>query len=156
MNGQIIQLQSLMDQKKYKEATALCDSITTALADMKSAVDTQGTEVTKAEVAGAAEEIAKMKTLVTDNMKTLGAEDGKKFQDQIAALEAQAGGLQGEIDNKNLLKAYSDAKAIKDQIAAATQEISAKLEVLKAKKGAKPAAKAAKPAAKAAKPAKKK
>ena len=98
-------------------------------------------EAPKAERNTVSEEIAKMKTLVTDNMKTLGAEDSKKYQDQIAALEAQAGGLQGEIDNKNLLKAYNDAKSIKDQIAAATQEISAKLEAAKAKKGAKPAKK---------------
>jgi len=144
VNAQMASLQSLMDQKKYKEATALCDTITTAIEALKSAVDTQGAEIAKTEVASATEEIAKMKTLVTDNAKALGAEDGKKLQDQIAALESQAGALQGEIDNKNFMNAFNTAKSIKDQIAAATQQVTTKLEEAKAKKGAKPAAKPAK------------
>lgn len=136
VNAQMTNLQGLMDGKKYKEATALCDTITTAIEALKAAVETQGAEVAKAEVAGATEEIAKFKTLVNDNAKALGA-DAKKFQDQVAALEAQAGGLQGDIDNKNLLKAYNDAKSIKDQIAAASSEITTALEAAKAAKGGK-------------------
>jgi len=134
VNNQMTSLQGLMDGKKYKEATALADTITTAIEALKAAVETQGAEMAKAEVAGAAEEIAKFKTLVTDNAKALGA-DAQKFQDQVAALESQAGGLQGDIDNKNLLKAFNDAKSIKDQIAAATQEITTALEAAKAAKG---------------------
>lgn len=141
VNSQMTQLQGLMDQKKYKEATALCDSISSAIEVLKSAVQTNGAEITKAEIASATEEIAKMKTLVTDNQKALGAEDGKKFQDQVAALETQAGSLQGDMDNKDFLKAFNTAKSIKDQIAAATQEVTTKLEAARAKKGAKPAKK---------------
>jgi len=139
VNGKMSTLQGLMDSKKYKEATALCDSIATDIANLKTTVSTQGAEMAKTEVAGATEEIAKLKTLVTDNAKALGTEDGKKFADQVAALESQAGGLQGAIDGGDFLKAYNDAKSIKDMATAATTEIGAKMEAAKAKKGAKPA-----------------
>ncbi|MHB9029593.1 MAG: hypothetical protein ACYC9O_12570 [Candidatus Latescibacterota bacterium] len=137
VSAQMTELQSLMDQKKYKEASALADSITTGMDAANAALETNGQQMAQAEVASANEEIVKFKAFVDGNKKVLAAEDMQKYADQTAALEAQVAGLQAELDAANYLNAYNTAKSVKDQIAASTQEVTAKVEEAKTKKGGK-------------------
>jgi hypothetical protein len=153
VNTKMAELENLMTSKKYKDAAALADSLTAQVAAVKSAVETNGQQLTTAEVASANEEVAKLKALSAASAKALGA-DAQKYTDQVTALESQAAGLQAQVDNKQFLAAFNAAKSIKDQTAAATAEITAKAEA--AKPAGKPAkAEKAAKGEKAAKPAKK-
>jgi hypothetical protein len=137
VNAQMTELQSLMDQKKYKEASALADTITAGMEAVNAALETNGQQMAQAEVASANEEIVKFKAFVDGNKKVFAAEDVQKYADQSTALEAQVASLQAELDAKNFLNAYNTAKSVKDQIAASTQEVTAKVEEAKTKKGGK-------------------
>jgi hypothetical protein len=137
VSAQMTELQSLMDQKKYKEATALADSVTAGMDAANAALETNGQQMAQTEVASANEEIVKFKAFADGNKKVFAAEDVQKYTDQTAALEAQVAGLQAELDAQNFLNAYNAAKLVKDQIAASTQEVTAKVEEAKTKKGGK-------------------
>ena len=130
LNAKMADLDNLMSGKKFKEAAALADTLTTEAAAVKAAVETNGQQLATAEVASANEEVAKLKALVAASLKALGA-DSQTYSDQVTALESQASGLQAQIDNMQNLAAFNDSKSIKDQAAAATAEITAKVEAAK-------------------------
>jgi len=142
------ELKSDMDAKKFKEATAICDSLGNELTALQTAVDTNAKDMTTAAVAAAIDTLAKFKAMVTpETIKTLGADEGKKVQETLTALESSAAGLQADVDNGAFQNAFTNANAIKDQVGAAHADVMAKIEAAKAAKGAK----AAKPAKKAKK-----
>jgi len=137
VSAQMTELQGLMDQKKYKDAAAKADSVTTAMEELTTALETNGQQMAQAEVASANEEIVKFKAFIDGNKKVLVGDEAKKFTDQTTAVEGQIAGLQAELDAKNFLNAYNTAKSVKDQLAAATQEVTASIEAAKTKKGGK-------------------
>jgi hypothetical protein len=130
VNTKMAELDNLMTSKKFKDAAALCDSITAQVEAVTAAIETNGQQMTTAEVASANEEVAKLKALVESSKKALAA-DAQKYADQVTALESTAAGLQAQVDNKEYSAAYNAAKSIKDQTAAATAEITAKAEAAK-------------------------
>jgi len=137
VSAQMTELQGLMDQKKYKDAAAKADSVTTAMEELTTALETNGQQMAQAEVASANEEIVKFKAFIDGNKKVLAGDEAKKFTDQTTAVEGQIAGLQAELDAKNFLNAYNTAKSVKDQLAAAAQEVTATIEAAKTKKGGK-------------------
>ncbi len=138
VSAKMAELANLREQKKYKEATALADSIDAAMQVLSAALETNGAQMAQQEAASVGEEITMFKAAVDANKKDLVADDAQKYADQATALETQAAGLQSELDSQNFLSAYNTAKSIKDQVAVSTQEITVKIEEAKAaKKGRK-------------------
>lgn len=137
VNAQMSALQGLMDQKKYKDAAALCDSIETGMTALSAAIDANGQQIAQQEVTAATEGLVTFKALVEANKKALGTDNLQKYTDQITALDTQAAGLQAELDAQNFLNAYTVAKTATDQLTAATTEINTVVEEAKAAKGGK-------------------
>ena len=131
------ELQIAMDNKKYKEASALADSINATVKTLSAAVDTSATEMTKANIDAAKTEVANFKALVTpENLKALG-EGAAAVQEQATGFEAQVAGLDSIAASGALLDAYNSSMSIKDQVVAAAADVNAKVEAAKAAKPAK-------------------
>lgn len=159
--NRMAELQNMMAQKKYRQATALADSLKTDMAALVTATATNAKKIAEQNVAGVSVEIEKMKSLLTpENIKLLGQADTKAFQDETTAFEGQFSALKNDLGNSAFLKVYNDSKPLKDKIAISIQNMNQKLETAKAKemeKATKGKAKAKAPAKPApAKPAPKK
>jgi hypothetical protein len=139
------ELQTLMDNKKNKAATAKADSLTTMVAEVETAIQTNAPAAAKQGVDAAKAELAKFKaTMATpEAKKVIVKDDLKKMKEMEAAFDKDAANLDAAIGNSAFLNAYNDANTLKGKIAAAGQEVAQKIEDAKAKKAAKPAAKAA-------------
>jgi hypothetical protein len=137
VSQQMSELQTQMDNKKYKEASALADSISAVVATVKTAVDSSATELTNQNIAAAKTEVDNFKAIVTpENLKALG-EGAAAVQEQVAGFEAQVAGLDSIAASGALLDAYNSSMSIKDQVVAAAADVNAKVEAAKAAKPAK-------------------
>lgn len=137
VSQQMVELQSQMDQKKYKEASALVDSISTVVKTLSAAVDSSATELTNQNIAAAKTEVENFKAIVTPgNLKALG-EGAAAVQEQVVGFEAQVAGLDSIVASGALLDAYNNSTSIKDQVVAAAADVKAKVEAAKAAKPAK-------------------
>jgi len=137
------ELQSLMDSKKNKAATAKADSLTAMVAEVETAIQTNAPAAAKQGVDSAKAELAKFKaTMATpEAKKVIVKDDLKKMKEMEAAFDKDAANLDTEIGNSAFLNAYNDSNTLKGKIAAAGQEVAQKIEDAKAKKAVKPAAK---------------
>ncbi|MFA6470924.1 MAG: hypothetical protein WCU00_02700 [Candidatus Latescibacterota bacterium] len=137
------ELQTLMDNKKNKAATAKADSLTALVAEVETAIQTNAPAAAKQGVDAAKAELAKFKaTMATPEAKKVIVKDElKKMKEMEAAFDKDAANLDAAIGNSAFLNAYNDANTLKGKIAAAGQEVAQKIEDAKAKKAVKPAAK---------------
>lgn len=131
------ELQGLMDQKKYKDAASLADSIATDMGNLKSAIEANAQSMADQSIQAVNAELATFKGLLTpDTIKLLGEADAKTYQDQAANFETQAGALSTDMGNSAFLNVYNNATPLKDQITAASTELTGKVEAAKAAKAA--------------------
>ena len=135
VSAQVAVLQTLMDEKKYRDAAAQCDSVSAGLQLLSAAIDTNGEQIARQEVSAATEGFVAFKTLVEANRKLLSAGDLQAYAEQNAMIDAQIGGLQAELDARNFFGAYSAAKSVTDQLTAATEEVAVSVGDAKAAKG---------------------
>jgi len=132
------ELQSLMDNKKNKNAKAKADSLKTEMDALKAAVETQAPAIAKQGVDGATAEVAKFKALMTpEAKKVLGAEETKKLDEMGAGFDKDAAALATDLGNSAFMNAFNNSKTLKDKVTMASQEVTQKMEEAKAKKGAK-------------------
>lgn len=136
-------LNSLMDQKKNKAATAKADSMDALVKALEEAVTAQAPQVAKQAVDAAGAEIAKFKAqmMTPDAKKVIVKDEMKKMMDMAAGFDKDLAAVTADIGNSAFLNAYNNANTLKGKIAAAEQGITQKIEDAKAKKGAKAAPK---------------
>lgn len=138
-------LNSLMDQKKNKAATAKADSMDALVKALDEAVIAQAPQVAKQAADAAGAEIAKLKAQMKtpEAKKVIVKDEIKKMDEMAAGFDKDLAAVTADIGNSAFLNAYNNANTLKGKIAAAEQGITQKIEEAKAKKGAKAPAKAA-------------
>lgn len=138
-------LNSLMDQKKNKAATAKADSMDALVKALEEAVTAQAPQVAKQAADAAGAEIAKFKAqmMTPDAKKVIVKDEIKKMAEMAAGFDKDLAAVTADIGNSAFLNAYNNANTLKGKIAAVEQGITQKIEDSKAKKGAKAPAKAA-------------
>lgn len=135
------ELNSLIEAKKYRQATVLADSLDTDMTALKTAVETNAPQAAQQAVAKANEQLSALKGLLAEeNVKVLGAETAAKYQQQVADAEAKVASLQTSLDSGNYLEVYNNS-AVANDLAAAVQSFNAELEQAKAAAAEKAAAK---------------
>ena len=137
VSQKMAELQNNMDQKKYKEASALADSITLEVAAIDAAIDSSASEMTTMAVANAKTQFENFKAVAgPENLKVLG-DEAAMVQEQVTGFEAQVMALDSLSTSGALAEAYNNSMSITDQISAANSELSAKIEAAKAAKPSK-------------------
>ena len=127
------ELQSLMDQKKYRKADALADTLLTDITTLKAAVEANGRNAAQQLAADVDAELAKFKAaFTTDESKLLDNESKANYTTMISTFEEGASALQGKLGNADFVGVYNDAGAIKGRITGAEQEVAQKIEQAKA------------------------
>jgi len=127
------ELQSLMDQKKYRKADALADTLLTDITTLKAAVEANGRNAAQQLAADVDAELAKFKAaFTTEESKLLDNESKTNYTTMIGTFEEGASALQGKLGNADFAGVYNDAGAIKGRIIGAEQEVAQKVEQAKA------------------------
>ena len=128
------ELQNLMDQKKFRQATALADSLSADMTVLVSATASNGKKVAKMNIVNVYDELGKLKSLLTpETIKVLGEAESKPFQDMSTGFEGQVSTLNTDLDNYTFMKVYNDSQTLKNNITKTIQSVNEKLEAAKAK-----------------------
>lgn len=132
ISKKMAELQNLMDQKKFRKATALADSLTADMNALKVAVETNGKQAAQKVLASANEQLGLLKGLLTEeNVKLLGAEASQNFQQLCSVLESKVNGVQENLNKEAFLDVYNSASLIQ-QITTSVNDVNAALEQAKA------------------------
>ncbi|MFH1071655.1 MAG: hypothetical protein V1794_18700 [Candidatus Glassbacteria bacterium] len=125
------ELTGLMDQKKYRKATALADSLTADVAALKSTVQTNGKDMAGKMVESANQELGMLKVqLSPENLGILG-DAAQKYTDQIQEYEGKIATMQSDLDNGAYLQVHENSPLV-GQISATVQSFNTELEQAKA------------------------
>ena len=139
------ELNNLMDQKKYRKANTLADTVLADITILKATVDTNGRKMTQQMAADVDNELKKFKALLTtEDSKLLDNASKMNYNTIIGTLENDVNALQKSISSADYVGVYKVAGAIKGRMTASEQEVAQKIEqakaqaaekALKAKKG---------------------
>ncbi|HUU29784.1 MAG TPA: hypothetical protein VM123_18430 [archaeon] len=144
ISKKMAELQNLMDQKKYRKATALADSITADMDALKAAVEKKGRETAQQIAASLSDELGKLKALlVPENISLLGSEVSQNYQQLCSDYESKVNQVQDNLNNEAFVDVYNNSSLVQ-QIAASEKDINAALEQAKALAAQKAAAKTGK------------
>ena len=126
------ELQNLMDQKKYRKADALADSILAELPALKTAVETNGMKAAQQLAADVNDELGKVKGLLASaDSKLLDKESNVTYNTLLGTFENEVDTLQKRLSDADFVGVYKAAEAIKGRMTSAEQEITQKIEQAK-------------------------
>ena len=132
VSQKMAELTGLMDQKKYRQATALADSLAAEVVALKTATEANGKEMAGKLVQSANQELGMLKVLLSEeNAKILGEEAAKKCMDQCADYEGMIARMQSDFDNGSY-RQVCDNSSLVEKIAASAQSLNTELEQAKA------------------------
>jgi hypothetical protein len=143
INQKMAALNSLMEAKKYKKATALADSISMDVTALVSTVETNGKEAAHKVLMDANQQLAALKGMLSDENVALLDTLAAGYKTQCEDGEARVAALEKAVEEGNALSVYNSSPIV-DQLAATVQACGSDIAVATEQAAAKAAKKSGK------------